>query len=113
MASGGVRTAFDIAKAIALGADGCIVGTADLVALGCTRLGTCERNRGCPSGIATTDPELAKQIDPLEGGQRIANLYASWRIQLADILRRLGLGSVQELRGRTDLLVYLDREDAR
>jgi glutamate synthase domain-containing protein 2 len=107
MASGGVRTAYDVAKAIALGADGCIVGTADLIALGCVRLGTCERERGCPFGIATTDPELAKQVDPLEGGQRIANLYASWRIQLANTLQRLGLGSVQALRGRTDLLVYL------
>jgi glutamate synthase domain-containing protein 2 len=108
MASGGVRTAHDIAKAIALGADGCIVGTADLIALGCVRLGTCERERGCPFGIATTDPELAKQIDPLEGGQRIANLYAAWRIQLAEILHRLGLASVRGLRGRTDLLVYLE-----
>jgi glutamate synthase domain-containing protein 2 len=109
MASGGVRTAYDIAKAIALGADGCIIGTADLIALGCVRLGTCERERGCPFGIATTDPELARQIDPAEGGRRIANLYASWRMQLADILQRLGLGSVGELRGRTDLLVYLEQ----
>jgi glutamate synthase domain-containing protein 2 len=103
-----VRTAYDIAKAIALGADGCIIGTADLIALGCVRLGTCERDRGCPFGIATTDPELAKQVDPLEGGQRIANLYASWRMQLVQILQCLGLGSVRELRGRTDLLTYLE-----
>ena len=108
MASGGVRTAFDIAKAIALGADGCVVGTADLVPLGCVRLGTCERDRGCPFGIATTDPDLARQVDPCEGGQRIANLYASWRIQLAGILHRLGMKSVWELRGRTDLLIYLN-----
>jgi glutamate synthase domain-containing protein 2 len=108
MASGGVRTAYDVAKAIALGADGCIIGTADLIALGCVRLGTCERDRGCPFGIATTDPELAKQVDPLEGGQRIANLYTSWRIQLAEILQCLGLGSVRELRGRPDLLIYLE-----
>jgi glutamate synthase domain-containing protein 2 len=108
MASGGVRTAYDVAKAIALGADGCIIGTAELVALGCMRLGTCERERGCPFGIATTDPELARQIDPLEGGRRIANLYTSWRAQLSEILARLGLGSVRDLRGRTDLLVYLE-----
>jgi glutamate synthase domain-containing protein 2 len=108
MASGGVRSAYDIAKAIALGADGCVVGTADLIPLGCVRLGTCEREGGCPFGITTTDPELAKQIDPLEGGQRIANLYASWRIQIARILVQLGLKSAQDLRGRTDLLVYLD-----
>jgi glutamate synthase domain-containing protein 2 len=108
MASGGVRTAYDVAKAIALGADGCVIGTAELVALGCMRLGTCERERGCPFGIATTDPELAQQIDPVEGGRRIANLYTSWRYQLADILARLGLDSIRDLRGRTDLLVYLN-----
>jgi glutamate synthase domain-containing protein 2 len=108
MASGGVRTAFDVAKAIALGADGCIIGTAELVALGCMRLGTCEREGGCPFGITTTDPELAKQVDPAEGGRRIANLYASWRVQLAAILERLRLDSVRALRGRTDLLVYLE-----
>jgi glutamate synthase domain-containing protein 2 len=108
MASGGVRTAYDIAKAIALGADGCVIGTADLIAIGCVRLGTCEREKGCPFGIATTDRELASQIDPLGAGQRIANLYASWRIQLVDILRRLALDSVGALRGRSDLLVYLD-----
>ena len=108
MASGGVRSAYDIAKSIALGADGCVIGTADLIPLGCVRLGTCERENGCPFGITTTEPELAKQIDPLEGGQRIANLYASWRMQIAHILVQLGLASARELRGRTDLLVYLD-----
>jgi len=108
MASGGVRTAYDIAKAIALGADGCIVGTAELVALGCMRLGTCEKDRGCPLGIASTDPELCLQVDEAEGARCISNLYRSWRMQLADILRRLGLPSARALRGRTDLLVYLD-----
>jgi glutamate synthase domain-containing protein 2 len=110
MASGGVRTAYDIAKAIALGADGCVIGTADLVALGCTRLGSCEKDKGCPLGIATTDPALCQQVNPEEGAQRIGNLYASWRIQLANILRQLGLQRVGQLRGRTDLLVYLGTE---
>ncbi len=108
MASGGVRTAYDVAKAIALGADGCVIGTAELVALGCTRQGTCEKDRGCPLGIATTDPELCRQVDPPEGARRIANLYASWRTQLAALLCHLGLRSTRQLRGRTDLLVYLE-----
>jgi len=106
MASGGVRTAYDIAKAIALGADGCILGTAELVALGCTRCSNCERGRGCTYGITTTDDLLSRFIDPDWSAERISNLYLSIKVQLTDILRWLGLRSIRELRGRTDLLFY-------
>ena len=104
MASGGIRTASDIAKAIALGADGCILGTSELVALGCTRCSNCERGRGCPFGLTTTDPQLSQLVDPDWGAERISHLYASFQLQLQNILRRLGLRSVQELRGRMDVL---------
>jgi glutamate synthase domain-containing protein 2 len=110
MASGGVRTAYDIAKAIALGADGCVLGTAELVALRCTRCSNCERGRGCPFGLTTTDPELSQLVDSDWGAERLGNLYASFQKQLRDILRRLGLRSLQELRGRTDLLLYRRKE---
>jgi glutamate synthase domain-containing protein 2/ferredoxin len=108
MASGGVRTAHDIAKAIALGADGVIVGTAELVALGCLRCSRCESGRGCPRGIATTDPELCTKMTIDWGTQRIINLYNAWRNELIDILRRFGMKSIAELRGRTDLLMHVD-----
>lgn len=107
MASGGVRTAYDVAKAIALGADGCVLGTTELVAIGCTRCANCERGRGCPFGLTTTDPELSLLVEPEWGAQRIANVYGSFQFQLRDILRRLGLASIRELRGRTDLLRYV------
>ena len=110
MASGGVRSAFDIAKAIALGADGVVIGTADLVAIGCDRLGACEKDKGCPFGITTTDPVMSKLVDPVESAERIKNMYRSWRFQLANILKTLGMKHIRELRGRTDLLVYLDKE---
>ncbi len=42
------------------------------------------------------------------GSQRVINLYNAWRIDLVNILRRLGIRSVKELRGRTDLLMHLD-----
>ena len=106
--SGGIRNAQDIAKAIALGADGVVVGTGELVALGCVRCSRCESGRGCPRGIATTDEGLAEQISVEWGSQRVINLYNAWRIELVNILRRLGLRSVAELRGRTDLLMHLD-----
>jgi glutamate synthase domain-containing protein 2 len=107
MASGGVRTAYDIAKAIALGADGCVLGTAELVAIGCTRCSNCERGRGCPFGLTTTDPLLQQLMPPDWGQQRIVNLYNAYGIQLRDLLRKLGLKSIRQLRGRRDLLKYV------
>jgi glutamate synthase domain-containing protein 2 len=105
IASGGIRSADDIAKAIALGADGCVVATAEAVAVGCTHCGNCERGRGCQVGITTTDPELSQFIDPKWGEQRIVNLFNAWSKRLRMILAGFGLQSIQELRGRKDLLV--------
>jgi glutamate synthase domain-containing protein 2/ferredoxin len=113
MAGGGVRTAYDAAKAIALGADGVVIGTAELVALECCRCGNCESGRGCPRGIATTDGELSGLMDTEWAIQRITNLYHAWKIQLAEILWRLDLHSVEELRGRRDLLIHEDYAESR
>ncbi len=106
--SGGVRSAYDIAKSIALGADGVVIGTAEVVALECVRCGRCESGRGCPRGIATTDPELSTQFTVEWARQRIVNLFSSYCIQLQDILWRMGMKSVKELVGRSDLLVHSD-----
>jgi glutamate synthase domain-containing protein 2 len=106
IASGGIRTADDIAKAIALGADGCVIGTADLVALGCTRCSNCERGRGCPFGLTTTDSHLSQLIDPEWGADRISNLYKAIAVRLHYILMQLGLTDIRKLRGRYDLLKY-------
>ncbi|NDJ85552.1 MAG: hypothetical protein GYB66_06680 [Chloroflexi bacterium] len=107
MASGGLRTPWDVAKAIALGADGAILGTAELVAIGCIRIAQCEKGLGCPFGITTTDPEHAKKIDADVGYKNIVNMYTGWAWQLSGILQHLGMRSISELRGRSDLLVSL------
>jgi len=108
MASGGIRTAHDVAKAICLGADGCIIGTAELVALECVRCGNCESGRGCARGIASTDSELSDLFGEDWATQRLTNLYNAWNVQLVEILQRFGMKSIRELVGRTDLLEHID-----
>jgi glutamate synthase domain-containing protein 2 len=109
--SGGIRTAVDALKAIALGADGVVIGTAELVAIDCVRCGNCERGRGCPIGIATTDALLCQQLTAEFVCQRIANLYTCWASTMRSFLARQGLSSVAALRGRRDLLSRLPHEE--
>ncbi len=111
IASGGIRNAMDVAKAIALGADGVVIGTAELIALECVRCGNCESGRGCARGIASTDPELGDMITEDYAQQRIVNMYMAWRKQWCQLLRQLGMKSIRELTGRSDLLVHLDYLD--
>jgi glutamate synthase domain-containing protein 2 len=108
IASGGIRTAHDLAKAICLGADGAVIGTAELVALECVRCGNCESGRGCSRGIATTDSELADLFGDDWATQRLTNMYHAWNVQLVEILQRFGMHSVRELVGRIDLLEHID-----
>jgi len=112
IASGGIRTAYDVLKTIALGADGVVVGTVEMVALGCVRCACCESGRGCPRGIASTDPELMMQVKLDWATQRLINLNNAWREQIVEVLSRLGMKSIRELRGRTDVLCRISDEPA-
>ena len=108
IASGGIRTAYDVLKAIALGADGVVIGTAEMVALGCVRCACCESGRGCPRGIASTDPELIELMSLDWATQRLINLQNAWHEQMVAVLKRLGIPSIRKLRGRSDVLCHID-----
>ncbi len=103
IAAGGIRGSADMAKAIALGADAVAIGTAALLALGCTLCQKCYTGR-CSWGICTQDPELARRVDPLIGARRIANLVRAWSAELEEILGALGLNAVESLRGSKERL---------
>ena len=96
--SGGIRNSGDVAKAIALGADAVYIGTAALVALGCTVCQQCHTGK-CAWGICTTDLALTKRVNPDIGARRLANLLRGWSLELKDILGGMGINALESLRG--------------
>jgi len=103
VAAGGIRSSADIAKAIALGADACAVGTAALMALGCVCCQKCYTNN-CSWGIATQRPELVRRLDPNVRGEMLTNLIRAWSLELKEILGALGLNAIESLRGNRERL---------
>ncbi len=75
---GSIRSAADVVKAIALGADACYIATAALLALGCHLCRTCQTGK-CNWGIATQRPELVKRLNPEIGKERLVNLMTATR----------------------------------
>ncbi len=103
IAAGGIRSAGDAAKAIALGADAISLGTAALITMGCTVCGKCYT--GCCSwGITTQRPELTARLDPEIFAERLANLIHAWGHELKEILGALGINAIESLRGSRERL---------
>ena len=96
--SGGIRNSGDVAKAIALGADAIYIGTAALVALGCTLCQQCPTGK-CAWGICTSDLRLTKRVNPDIGARRLSNLLRGWSLELKDILGGMGINALESLRG--------------
>lgn len=103
IASGTIRNSGDVAKAVALGADAVKIGTAALIALGCTVCKRCYTGK-CAWGIATQDPQLRSRLDPGAGAQQVSNLLSAWSIELKEILGAAGINSIESLRGNRDRL---------
>ena len=72
VAGGSIRSAADVVKAVALGADACYVATAALLALGCHLCRTCQSGK-CNWGIATQRPDLVKRLNPDIGSERLVS----------------------------------------
>lgn len=96
--AGGIRNSGDVIKAIALGADAVYIGTAALMALGCTCCQQCHTGK-CAWGICTSDLALTKRINPDIGARRLANLLRGWSIEIKDILGGMGINALESLRG--------------
>ncbi|MCX5837056.1 MAG: glutamate synthase-related protein, partial [Deltaproteobacteria bacterium] len=102
--SGGFRTWGDIVKGIAMGLDGVVLGTADLVAIGCVRDRNCES--GCRSGISTIEPRMQLLRDVEINARQIINFRAILQAQMIKALAALGLKDIRELRGCYDRMAW-------
>ena len=96
--AGGFRGSADVVKAIALGADAVYIGTAALVAMGCTVCQKCYTGK-CPWGIATSDPWISKRLNPDIATQRLVNLLRGWSLEIKDMMGGMGINAIESLRG--------------
>lgn len=100
---GSIRSASDVVKAIALGADACYVATAALLALGCHLCRTCQSGK-CNWGIATQRPDLVKRLNPDVGSERLVNLMTAWKHEIKEFMGGMGINSIEALRGNRLML---------
>ena len=103
LAAGGIRCSADVMKAIALGADAVYIGTAALVAMGCTLCQKCYTGK-CTWGICTQDPYLSKRLNPEITSQRLANLLRGWSHEIKEMLGGMGINAIESLRGNREHL---------
>lgn len=111
IASGSIRSAGDVVKAIALGADAVAIGTAALIALGCRVCRSCHTGR-CSWGIATQRPELVKRLRPADGADAAQHLVEAWTHEITDVLGALGVNAIESLRGDRDRLRAVGLDEA-
>ena len=100
---GSIRSAADVVKAVALGADACYIATAALLALGCHLCRACQSGR-CNWGIATQRPELVRRLDPDIGSRRLVNLMTAWQHEIKEMMGGMGINSIESLRGNRLML---------
>ncbi len=96
-ASGKIISAFDIARAMALGADWCNAARGFMFALGCIQSQHCHTDR-CPTGVATQNPARSRALDVPLKSERVARFHATTIQALAEVIAAAGLTHPRELR---------------
>ena len=103
---GGLKTGRDIVVAAILGAEEFGIGTLSLVAMGCIMVRQCHSNT-CPVGVCTQDESLRKKF--VGSPEKVSNLRTFIAEEVRELLARLGVRSLDEIIGRTELLRQVSR----
>ncbi|AQR74550.1 glutamate synthase large subunit [Sphingomonas sp. LM7] len=103
---GGLKTGRDIVIAAILGAEEFGIGTLSLVAMGCIMVRQCHSNT-CPVGVCTQDEKLRQKF--VGTPEKVINLMTFIAEEVREILAKLGVSSLDEIIGRTELLRQVSR----
>ncbi len=89
-ASGKIVSAFDIARAMALGADWCNSARGFMFALGCIQAQSCHTGH-CPTGVTTQDPVRQKALVVPDKATRVFNFHQQTLHALQELVQAAGL----------------------
>ncbi|MBB4312782.1 glutamate synthase large subunit [Roseospira marina] len=103
---GGIKSGRDVVIAAMLGAEEFGVGTTSLIAMGCIMVRQCHTNT-CPVGVCTQDKAMRDKFTGT--AEKVVNLFTFMAEEVREILASLGLRSLNEAIGRTDLLHQISR----
>jgi len=106
---GGLKTGRDIVMAAMLGADEYGIGTASLIAMGCIMVRQCHSNT-CPVGVCTQREDLRAKFTGTP--EKVVQLFTHLAEEVREILADLGVTSLEEIIGRTDMLTQVSRGNA-
>ena len=88
--SGKIANAFEMACAMALGADWCNAARGFMFSLGCLQSLSCHTDR-CPTGVATQDPTRSRALVVEDKFERVYNFHRSMLNALAELTAAAGL----------------------
>ena len=103
---GGLKTGLDVIKAAILGAESFGFGSTPMIALGCKYLRICHLNN-CATGVATQQDKLREEHFIGEP-EMLINFFRFIAEETRELLALLGVRSMKELIGRTDLLSMIE-----
>lgn len=95
-ASGKIINSFDIARALALGADWCNSARGFMFALGCVQAQTCHTGN-CPTGVTTQDPQRQLALVVPSKAERVKNFHRHTLVSLQELLQAAGLHAPHEV----------------